>query len=112
MDDLVLAENQRDQGITRGAKEKEERAWRRWIEFCEYIKNSYDPYMQELTPKVRTQIYGAFASALRRRVFSRPDEAELATGTVQETVAKVGEIFRANVGYNPHHGEHDGTIAS
>jgi len=32
-------------------------------------------------------------------------------GTVQETMAKVGEIFRANMGYNPHHGEHDGTIA-
>jgi len=54
MDDLILAENQRDQGITRGTKEKEERAWHRWIEFCEYIENSYDPCIQELTPKVRT----------------------------------------------------------
>jgi len=43
-------------------------------------------------------------------VFSQPDEMELATGTVQETVAKVGEIFRANVGYNPFHGEHNGAI--
>jgi hypothetical protein len=47
---------------------------------------------------------GAFAAALRRRQFSRPDEKELASKTVQEAVAKLGEIFRANVGYNPTHG--------
>jgi hypothetical protein len=47
---------------------------------------------------------GAFASALRRRQFSRPDERDLAAGTVQETLAKLGEVFRANVGYNPTHG--------
>jgi len=28
----------------------------------------------------------------------------LAAGTVQEAVAKLGEIFRTNVGYNPTHG--------
>jgi hypothetical protein len=47
---------------------------------------------------------GAFAAALRRRQFSKPDEKSLAAATVQETVAKLGEIFRANVGYNPTHG--------
>ena len=47
---------------------------------------------------------GAFATALRRRHFFQPDKNNLAAGTVQETVAKLGEIFRANVGYNPIHG--------
>ena len=46
----------------------------------------------------------AFAAALRRRQFFQPDKNNLAAGTVQETVAKLGEIFRANVGYNPIHG--------
>jgi hypothetical protein len=36
--------------------------------------------------------------------FSRPDKNDLAAGTVQETVAKLGEVFRANMGYNPPHG--------
>jgi hypothetical protein len=47
---------------------------------------------------------GAFAAALRRRHFSRPNEKDLVASTVQETVAKLGEIFRSNVGYNPTHG--------
>jgi hypothetical protein len=29
----------------------------------------------------------------------------LAGGTVQETLAKLGQIFRSNVGFNPYHGE-------
>jgi hypothetical protein len=47
---------------------------------------------------------GAFAAALRRRQISRPDKNDLVAGTVQETLAKLGEVFRANVGYNPTHG--------
>jgi hypothetical protein len=47
---------------------------------------------------------GAFAAALQRRQFSRLDKKDLVAGTVQEAVAKLGEIFRANVGYNPTHG--------
>jgi hypothetical protein len=46
----------------------------------------------------------AFAAALRRRQFSRPDEKSLASSTVREAVAKLGEIFKSNVGYNPTHG--------
>jgi len=52
----------------------------------------------------QTYIIGAFAAALRRREFSKPDEKSLVASTVQEAVAKSGEIFRANVGYNPTHG--------
>jgi hypothetical protein len=47
---------------------------------------------------------GAFAAALERRQFSRPDEKDLAAGTVQEAMAELGEIFKANMGYNPTHG--------
>ncbi len=51
---------------------------------------------------------GAFAAALRRRQFSRPDKKDLAAATVQETLGKLGEIFRANVGYDPTHGDGSG----
>jgi len=45
----------------------------------------------------------AFAAALRRREFSTPDPKCLVASTVQEAVAKLGETFRANVGYIPSH---------
>jgi hypothetical protein len=32
----------------------------------------------------------------------------LGAGTIEETMAKLGQIFRANVGYNPAHGRADG----
>jgi hypothetical protein len=32
-------------------------------------------------------------------------ERDLAGDTAQEAMAKMGEIYRANVGYNPYHGE-------
>jgi len=43
---------------------------------------------------------GAFAASLRRRKYSKPSKKSLVASTVQETMAKLGEIFRANVGYN------------
>jgi hypothetical protein len=50
---------------------------------------------------------GAFTAALGGRQFSRPDKNPLGAGTVKETVAKLDQIFRANVGYNPTHGSAD-----
>jgi hypothetical protein len=47
---------------------------------------------------------GAFTAALQRGKFSCLDKKGLAAGTVQEAMATLGEIFRANVGYNPTHG--------
>jgi len=60
--------------------------------------------MSGLHPEHRTYVIGAFAAALRRREFSRPNEKSLVASTVQEAVAKLGEIFRSNVGFNPTHG--------
>ncbi len=37
-------------------------------------------------------------------IISKPNEKSLVASTVQETMAKLGEIFRSNVGYNPTHG--------
>ena len=60
--------------------------------------------MSGLHPEHRTYVIGAFAAALRQREFSRPNEKSLVASTVQEAVAKLGEIFRSNVGFNPTHG--------
>ena len=101
MADIVAAEMQREMGVTKGTKDKEKRAWNRWVEYTKCIGFHDDVWLRQLTPEQRTTIVGAFAAALRRRQFSRPDTTELAAGTVQETIAKLGEVFRANVGYNP-----------
>jgi hypothetical protein len=60
--------------------------------------------LSDLQPEQQTYVIGAFAAALRQREFSKPDEKSLVASTVQEAVAKLGEIFRSNVGYNPTHG--------
>jgi hypothetical protein len=104
MADLLAAQMQRDNGVTQNTKDKEARVWRRWQEYTRLIEYEQDIWLCYLTVQERAAIMGAFAATLRRRQFSRPDEKNLAAGTVQETVAKVGEIFRANVGYNPTHG--------
>jgi hypothetical protein len=104
MGDLLAAEMQRENGVTKNTRDKEVRAWRRWLEYTKIIEFEHDIWLEQLLPEGRARIMGAFAAALRRRQFSRPDTSDLAAGTVQETVAKLGEIFRANVGYNPTHG--------
>jgi hypothetical protein len=60
-----------------------------------------DFYLQELPPRFRTSLFGAFATALHRRQFSRLDEKPLGAHTVEEAMAKLGQIIRSNVGYNP-----------
>jgi len=100
----LAAEMQRDEGVTQNTREKECRVWRRWVEYTKSIEICHDVWLSELRPDQRTYVIGAFAAALRRREFSRPDEKCLVASTVQEAVAKLGEIFRANVGYNPTHG--------
>jgi hypothetical protein len=103
MADIMAAEMQREMGVTQGTKDKERRAWNRWCKDTKCIGFQDDVWLTKLTPEYRTTIFGAFAAALRRRQFSRPDTTDLASGTVQETLAKLGEVFRANVGYNPTH---------
>jgi len=103
MADLMAAEMQRENGVTKNTRDKETRVWRQWNEYTRCINFDNDVWLEKLTPESRTTIFGAFAAALHRRQFSRPDEADLASSTVQEAIAKLGEIFRANVGYNPTH---------
>jgi hypothetical protein len=110
LDDLLDAEMLRNEGITQNTKDKECRVWRRWTEYSKSIGFSHDIWLSILLPNQRVQIIGAFAAALRRRQFSRPDEKCLVASTVQETVAKLGEIFRSNVGYNPTHGDGVNTL--
>jgi hypothetical protein len=78
--------------------------WRRWLEYTKLIEFEHDIWLEGLSPENRARFMGAFAAALQRRQFSCPDEKDLSAGTVQETVAKLGEIFRANMRYNPTHG--------
>jgi hypothetical protein len=108
MADLLAAQLQRDNGVTQNTRDKEVRVWRRWQEYTRLINYEHDIWLTYLTPSERTTIMGAFAAALRRRQFSRPDKKDLAAATVQETLGKLGEIFRANVGYDPTHGDGSG----
>jgi len=110
MDDLLAAEMQRNEGVTQNTKDKESRVWRRWSEYATSVGFCQDIWLTSLLPEQRTYIIAAFAAALRRREFSRPDEKDLAASTVQEAVAKLGETFRANVGYNPSHGSGTNTF--
>ena len=87
--DLAAAENQRHDGVTKSTRDKEARVWKRWTEYCSIIENDDDIYLQRLAPPLRTALFGAFAAALRRRQFSKPDEKELGAGTISETLAKL-----------------------
>jgi hypothetical protein len=104
MDDLALAEEQRSHGVQKQTKEKEARTWQRWQLYLERIGNSHDPFLQQLDPLMRTRLFGAFAAALRQCFFSKKDNSVLGGGSVEETLAKLGQIFRSNVGFNPYYG--------
>jgi hypothetical protein len=56
----------------------------------------------KLVPDQQVYIIGAFAAALQRREFSKPDEKCLVVSTVQKTMAKLGKMFRSNWGITPH----------
>jgi len=104
----MAAEDQRSEGVGEGTKSKETRVWKRWCEYCSIIQNDTDIYLQGCSPEFRTRLFGAFAAALRRRQFSAPNKIPLGAGAIEETMAKLSQIFRANVGYNPAHGSADG----
>jgi hypothetical protein len=110
MDDLIAADDQRASRVGQGTKDKESRVWRRWCEYCHIIDDEHDLFLQDLPSKFHTRLLGAFTAALQRCQFSKPDERPLGSSTVEEAVAKLGQIFRANVGYNPAHGDLDGGI--
>jgi hypothetical protein len=101
---LALAEEQRAHGVQSSTKDKEARVWHRWQSYLIRIENEHDPYLQRLEPLMRTRIFGAFGAALRRGDFSRKNTEILGGGTVEETLAKLGQMFRANVGFNPYYG--------
>jgi hypothetical protein len=104
----MAAEDQRSEGVGEGTKSKETRVWKRWCEYCSIIQNDNDIYLQGCSPEFRTRLFGAFAAALRRRQFSAPNKIPLGAGAIEETMAKLSQIFRANVGYNPAHGSTNG----
>ncbi len=89
MDDLLAAEVQRDDGVTKNTRDKETRVWKRWVEYTKLIEFDHDIWLESLLPENRAKLRIAFAAALRRRQFSRLDEKNLAAGTVQEAVAKL-----------------------
>jgi hypothetical protein len=101
---LAIAEEQRAHGVQQQPKDKETRAWNRWRAYLDRIENSHDPFLLHLNPLMRTRIFGAFGAGLRQGIFSRKDKSCLVGGTVEETLAKLGQIFRTNVGFNPYHG--------
>ena len=105
MADLVSGENQRSEGVTAETHAKEARVWNQSYAYCNAIENDHDPFMQELDPTMRSRIFGAFAAALQWREFSKPGEKNLGVGYVQETLAMLGQAFRAKVGYNRYLGE-------
>jgi hypothetical protein len=100
----MAAEMQRDKGVTQDTRDKEGRVYRRWVEYAHSIGLAHDIWLSGFQSEQRTYLIGAFAAALRRREFSCPYEKSLVASTVQEAMAKLGEIFRSNVGYNPTHG--------
>jgi hypothetical protein len=101
---------QRNEGVTQNTREKESRVLKRWTEYANSVGFSQNIWLASLLPEQRTYIIAAFAAALRRREFSRPDDKDLAAATVQEAMAKLGEMFRTNVGYNPTHGGGSNTL--
>jgi len=107
---MLAAEMQRDEGVTKNTKDKECRVHKRWIAYTDAIGFARDVWLSSLSPEHRVHVIGAFAAALRRREFSQSDPKCLVASTVQEAVAKLGEIFRANVGYNLTHGVGSNTL--
>jgi len=63
MADIVAAEMQREMGVSKGMREKEQRAWNHWVECTKCIGFENDVWLKSLTPDHRTTIIGAFADA-------------------------------------------------
>ena len=47
--DLLAAELQRADGVGEGTKNKENRVWTRWCEYCRIICNEHDIFLADLT---------------------------------------------------------------
>ena len=110
LDDLLAAQMQRDEGVTQNTKDKECRAWKEWLTYANSISLSHDIWLKSLTSEQQNHVFGAFATTIRWREFSKADPKCLVASTVQEAMEKLGESFRSNVGYNPAHGVGTNTL--
>ena len=67
---------------------------------------------KKLSPKSEsTYLDSSLLCYIQSRLFSWPDERDLEMHPVQKTMAKVGEILRANMQCKPYHAQEDGVIA-
>jgi hypothetical protein len=64
LDDLLAAEVQRDNGVTKNTRDKEARVWQQWLEYTRLIEFEHDIWLESLSPEGRAKIMGAFAAAL------------------------------------------------
>jgi hypothetical protein len=64
--DLLAVEMQRENGVTKGTRDKEQRTWTRWVEYTKCIDFEQDIWLGKLSTDQKTTIFGAFAATLRR----------------------------------------------
>jgi hypothetical protein len=65
MGDLLAAEMQRENRITKNTRDKELRVWQRWLEYAKLIEIEQDIWLENISPEGRTKVMGAFAAALQ-----------------------------------------------
>ncbi len=50
MGDLLAAEMQQENGVTKNTKDKELRVWRRWMEYARLIEFEQDIWLENISP--------------------------------------------------------------
>ena len=99
--DLNSAEIARQDAVQGKTHEDQDRAWSRWLKYCESVGLENDIYLADFSKPIRNQLIGAFAMAMRERRFSRKSHGPLAEGTVRGTISFVSPSFRDNGKTNP-----------
>jgi hypothetical protein len=66
MDDLLAAEMQRENGVTKNTRDKEIRVWRRWMEYTKIIDFRHDIWLKHISLEGRAKIMGALAAVLQQ----------------------------------------------
>ena len=84
-------------------KTHEERAsdWRRWQEFTQQFGLGSDQYLEAFSPLARQAIFGAFASFVRKAMYSGSRSSQVSSKQVRRTIGHVSQNFRMAGRPNP-----------
>ena len=82
--------------MSEGTDDKYDMSWSRWRRFIESIELEDDVFLDTIPSRLRPEIFSIFEQAVQKGEFTRGNQSNLASTTVQEALDQVAKIFESS----------------